>query len=98
MSIEQMAIEFVVVTQKRAKARSHLSALRKKWLQDYDAFFDESEDRGEEGYPAMMEAIKARESCNAEYRKIKSRLFRACKQSAGTAATGTTPSGGEGGE
>lgn len=94
MNIEQMAIAFVAVTQKRAKARSHLTALRKKWLQDYDMFFDKAESRGEEDYPAMVAALEAREQCNAEYRKIKSRLFRMCKQAPRPESPGA-PDGGE---
>jgi hypothetical protein len=78
MSIEAMALEFVAATKKRAQARSHLSALRRKWLNEGGEFFDEDECRGEEGYDEMMAAIKAREDANADYRRAKSRLFRAC--------------------
>lgn len=83
MSIEATAIEFVAATKKRAQARSHLSALRKKWLDDYDTFFDKDESRGDEGYDAMIAALKAREDSNADYRRAKSRLFRACAHGVG---------------
>jgi hypothetical protein len=80
MTIEQIAKAFVVATKKRSQARRHLSELRRKWLQDYDMFFDKEESRGEDGYPAMVAALDSRKQCNAEYRSVKSRLFRACKQ------------------
>jgi hypothetical protein len=83
MSIEAMAIEFVAATKKRAQARSHLSALRRKWQDDGGEYFDKVESRGEEGYDEMMAALKAREDCNAEYRRAKSRLFRACASGVG---------------
>jgi hypothetical protein len=78
MSIEAMAVEFVAATKKRAQARSHLSALRKKYLEETGEFFDKDEGRGEEGYDEMMAALKAREDANADYRRAKSRLFRVC--------------------
>lgn len=78
MSIEQFAVAFVAATKKRAQARSHLSALRKKWLDDNDSFFDKHESDGMEGYDDMMTALHDREQANTEYRRAKSRLFRAC--------------------
>lgn len=78
MSIEQAAIAFVAATKKRAQARSHLSALRKKWLAENDAFWDKYESDGMEGHNDMLEALHDREQANAEYRRAKSRLFRAC--------------------
>jgi hypothetical protein len=78
MSIEATAREFVAATKKRAQARSHLSALRKKWLADNDAFWDKYESDGMEGHNDMLEALHDREQANAEYRRAKSRLFRAC--------------------
>lgn len=77
MSIEAAALAFVAATKKRAQARSHLSALRRKWQDEGGAYFDKDECRGEEGYDEMMAALKAREDCNTEYRRAKSRLFRA---------------------
>lgn len=90
MSAEQLAIAFVAATKKRAQARSHLSALRRKYLEETGEFFDKDEGRGEEGYDEMMAALKAREDANVEYRRAKGRLFRAC-----TAAPAPTPGGSE---
>lgn len=78
MSIETAAMEFVAATKKRAQARSHLSTLRKKWQDDNDAYFDKYESDGMDGYHDMMEALHDRKAVNAEYRRAKSRLFRAC--------------------
>lgn len=78
MSIEETAVAFVAATKKRAQARSHLSTLRRNWLVDNDTFFDKDESRGDAGYDEMLAALKAREDSNAEYRRAKSRLFRAC--------------------
>lgn len=78
MSIESTAVAFVAATKKRAQARSHLSALRVKWMGESGAFFDKSESEGEEGYEEMMAALHDREQANVEYRRAKSRLFRAC--------------------
>ncbi len=83
MTIEAMAREFLAATKKRAQARSHLSALRRNWINEGGGFFDEEECRGEVGYDEIMAAIKAREDANAEYRRAKSRLFRACAPGAG---------------
>jgi len=80
-----MAREFVAATKKRAQARTQLSTLRRKYLEETGEFFDKDEGRGEEGYDEMMAAIKAREDANADYRRAKSRLFRAC-------AAGVAPS------
>jgi uncharacterized protein YodC (DUF2158 family) len=93
MSIAEAAVAFAAATKKRAQARSHLSALRKKWLVDYDTFFDKSESSGDEGYEAMLAALKARETANAEYRRAKSRLFRACAALPEGRATTVAPSG-----
>lgn len=82
MTIEALAREFVAATKKRAQARSHLSALRRKWQDEGGEYFNEEECRGELGYDEMMAALKAREECNAEYRRAKSRLFRACPDGA----------------
>jgi hypothetical protein len=76
MSIEATAVAFVAATKKRAQARSHLSALRKKWLADNDAFWDKYESDGMEGHNDMLEALHDREVANAEYRRAKSKLFR----------------------
>lgn len=81
MNIEATAIAFVAATKKRAQARSHLSALRKKWQDDNNAFFDKYESDGMEGYHDMVGALHDRETANAEYRRAKSRLFRVCASS-----------------
>lgn len=78
MSIEALAIEFMAATKKRAQARRHLSALRREWHDYNGEYFDKYESPGEEGYDEMMAALKAREDANAELRRAKSRLFRAC--------------------
>ena len=78
MGIEAAAVEYVAATKKRAQARSHLSALRREWQDDGGRYFDKYESEGEVGYDEMMAALKAREDANAEYRRAKSRLFRAC--------------------
>lgn len=87
MSIEEMAVAFVAATRKRAQARSHLSALRRKWQDEGGEYFNEEECRGELGYDEMMAALKAREDANAEYRRAKSRLFRACNSGAPASAS-----------
>lgn len=78
MSIEALAREFVAATKKRAQARAHLSKLRKKWHEDNGSYFDQHGDDGEEGHTEMMEALHDREVANADLRRAKSRLFRAC--------------------
>lgn len=78
MTIEAMAVEFVAATKKRANARSNLTALRRKYLEETGQFFDKDEGQGDEGYDEMMAALKAREDANADYRRAKGRLFRAC--------------------
>jgi hypothetical protein len=91
MSIEERAVAFVAATKKRAQARTHLSALRRKYLAETGEFFDITESRGEEGYDEMMAAMKAREESNAEYRRAKSRLFRACTAGVRVGEDGTKP-------
>lgn len=77
MSIETLAREFVAATKKRAQARAHLSKLRKKWHEETGSYFDRHGSEGEDGHTEMMEALHDRETCNAELRRAKSRLFRA---------------------
>lgn len=89
MTREALAVAFMFATKTRAQARTHLSALRKKYLEETGEFFDEDEGKGEEGYEEMMAALKAREEANAEYRRAKSRLFRAC--AAGNGSAGERP-------
>ena len=68
------AAEFIAVRRGRARARSNLSKLRRKWIEATESLYDPSEREhlDEELVPladAIDAALKEREACNKQYTK-----------------------------
>lgn len=73
------AAEFIAAKRGRAMARSKLAKLRRQWHQETESYYDPSErdQLCEELYPladAIDAALKEREECNRQYRKILRKL------------------------
>lgn len=78
--VGELAIAADVARTDRARARTHLSKLRRKWMEDYDDFYDREQHRGEEGAADMEAAIQAREAANRALRLASGRLRAAIKR------------------
>lgn len=73
------AAEFIAAKRGRAMARSNLAKLRRQWHQETESYYDPSErdQLCEELYPladAIDAALKEREACNRQYRKVLRKL------------------------
>lgn len=73
------AAEFIAAKRGRAMARSNLAKLRRQWHTDTESYYDPSEREqwSEELYPladAIDAALKEREACNRQYRRVLHKL------------------------